>query len=203
MHHLSSNRSSRTPAPGIARDLHQFSQRLSASMLKELSTASKAGTALNADTCATWLPDLLEKHFVQVTVSEESAPQNRALLVHALSALTRQSLEDQDNRQSPPASKHQTPAASVEPDGVLTSAQAASLLNVSRTYLNSLVETGKLGVVERTQGGHRRIFKAVLMRYKAQSLAKQQQALAAMAQASEDMGLYDDELAGIPAHIGK
>lgn len=80
----------------------------------------------------------------------------------------------------------------------MTSAEAARLLNVSRTYFNTLVETGKLGAIERTEGGHRRIPKSVVLAYQAEGRRKQTQALAELTAASEELGLYDDEMEGIP-----
>ena len=80
----------------------------------------------------------------------------------------------------------------------LTSEEAAKLLHVSRTHLNTLVDTGRLGEVSRTAGRHRRISKAAVLQYKAASKERQAKGLDAMAEASERLGLYDQELEGVP-----
>ena len=77
----------------------------------------------------------------------------------------------------------------------LTSEEAAKLLYVSRTRLNTLVDTGRLGEVPRTAGRHRRISKATVLQYKADSKKRQEKGLKAMIKASERLGLYDEEFA--------
>jgi hypothetical protein len=54
------------------------------------------------------------------------------------------------------------------------------------------LDAGALGGVSRTAGGHRRISKAAVLAYKADSKARQTKGLDAMAQASERLGLYAD-----------
>ena len=60
-----------------------------------------------------------------------------------------------------------------------------------------LVEAGKLGPVNLTEGGQRRISNAAVFHYKADSKHRQARGLATMTEASQRLGLYDHELAGI------
>jgi excisionase family DNA binding protein len=80
-------------------------------------------------------------------------------------------------------------AAAPGEDEVVTSEEAAQLLHVSRTHVNSLVEAGKLGPVSLTEGGHRRISKAAVLHYKAGSKQRQARGLATMTEASQRLGL--------------
>jgi len=79
-----------------------------------------------------------------------------------------------------------TAAADTE---VLTCESAAKLLNVSRTHVNTLIETGQLKGVRRTTDGHRRILKSEVLRYKAAGKTRQDMGLDAMVEASERLGL--------------
>jgi excisionase family DNA binding protein len=79
----------------------------------------------------------------------------------------------------------------------LTSEAAAKMLGVSRTHLNSLVEKGELSA-SRTQGGHRRFAEAEIAKYKVQMKQRQSEGLDKMLESSTMLGLYDDELEGIP-----
>jgi excisionase family DNA binding protein len=134
------------------------------------------------------LPGFLEKEFTQGLLrNEKAARERRAMLMHVLStADVRAFMEN----------LAETPA--VDEDEQLTSQAAAKLLHVSRTHLNTLLDAGKLGEVSRTAGGHRRISKAAVLAYKAASKARQAEGLASMARASQRLGLYKDELAGVP-----
>jgi excisionase family DNA binding protein len=85
----------------------------------------------------------------------------------------------------------------------LTSEAASKLLHVSRTHVNTLADSGALGVVRRTDGGHRRISKAALLKYKALSKERQSKGLDAMVAASQKLGLYDAELEGLPVKAGR
>ena len=89
-------------------------------------------------------------------------------------------------------------ATVADDEELLTSEQAAELLHVSRTHVNKLVDSGALGIVSKTIGGHRRVPKVAVMAYKTESKSRQAKGLERMSEASRRMGLYEDELAGIP-----
>jgi excisionase family DNA binding protein len=80
----------------------------------------------------------------------------------------------------------------------LTSEQAAKLLNVSRPHINKLLDSNLIPGVERMAGGHRRIRKGAVLRYKEQMKQRQANASLEVGRISTELGLYDDELAGIP-----
>ena len=122
----------------------------------------------------------------------ERARQQRAILMHLLSTA-------ELRRLSPNAMMSGVSAAAAAPgeDEVVTSEEAAQLLHVSRTHVNSLVQAGKLGPVNLTEGGRRRISKAAVLHYKADSKHRQARGLAMMTEASQRLGLYDNEFAGV------
>lgn len=80
----------------------------------------------------------------------------------------------------------------------LTFDAAGKLLRVSPVHLNKLVLAGELGEVRTSAGGDRCLSNAVVLQYKAASKVRQAEGLAAMVEASNEMGLYDSELEGIP-----
>jgi excisionase family DNA binding protein len=132
------------------------------------------------------MPALLEEAFIVDFLQDEaSARRRRAILTHLLSAAELQSVTH-------------TPVPVAVAAQELTSEAAAKLLHVSRSHLNTLVDAGQLGEVRRTPGGHRRIAKAAVLQYKAASRERQTQGLSAMVEASERLGLYEEELAGLP-----
>ena len=132
------------------------------------------------------MPALLEQAFIVDFLQDKaSARHRRAILTHLLSAAELQSV-------------NQVPVPVAAPAQELTSEAAAKLLHVSRTHLNTLVDTGQLGEVRRTPGGHRRIAKAAVLAYKAASRERQARGLEAMMEATERLGLYEEELAGLP-----
>lgn len=82
-------------------------------------------------------------------------------------------------------------AISLIPVGmILTTQEAADLLNVSRPHLVKLVDEGKIPY--KKVGTHRRIKLQDLMAYKANQDAEQRRLLAEMTQFSQEMGLYED-----------
>jgi len=83
-------------------------------------------------------------------------------------------------------------------DSVLTSEQAAELLHVSRSHVNALADSGALGEIMRTAGGHRRLSHARVLAYREQSKRRQARGLDAMMAASQEAGLYDLELEAAP-----
>lgn len=146
------------------------------------------------------MPALFEQAFIKdFLLDRDSAHHRRAILAHLLSIAELQRFTG-SNLEAPLATS--IDAASDEADE-LTSEQAAKLLHVSRTHLNTLVDTGRLGEVSRTAGRHRRISKAAVLQYKAASKERQAKGLDAMAEASERLGLYDQELEGVPVRSKK
>ena len=84
-------------------------------------------------------------------------------------------------------------------DPLLSSEDAAKLLHVSRTHINMLMDTGKLGEITRTHGGHRRIARAAVLEYKAESKGRRANGMKAMVEATDRLGLYDAEAAELRA----
>lgn len=81
-------------------------------------------------------------------------------------------------------------AISIVPVGrELTTQQAADILNVSRPYMVSLLEEGKIPFTK--VGTHRRIKFSELMEYKKRRDSERKRGLAEIAHISEDAGLYD------------
>jgi excisionase family DNA binding protein len=94
----------------------------------------------------------------------------------------------------------QSPSLDDEADEpLLSSEEAAKLLHVSRTHINMLIDSGKLGEITRTAGGHRRIAKTAVLKYKAESKQRRARGLGAMVESSERLGLYDTEDAELRA----
>ena len=150
------------------------------------------------------VPVLLEQAFVTSFLSgKEHAREHRAFLSHLLSTAELQATVGKDWTALMQASGASKAAASADEDEELTSEAASKLLHVSRTHVNSLADSGALGVVRRTDGGHRRISKAGLLTYKALSRERQSKGLDAMVAASQKLGLYDAELEGLPVKAGR
>jgi excisionase family DNA binding protein len=143
------------------------------------------------------MPAFLEQAFIMDFLQDEkSARHRRVILAHLLSTAELQNIPSLRNLEVPVVALPAEPAA--ENTEELTSEAAAKLLHVSRSHLNTLVESGRLGEVRRTPGGHRRISMAAVLQYKASSKSRQAKGLDAMIEASERLGLYDQELAGAP-----
>lgn len=181
----------------LASGLHFALENVAQSLAIQVTQAISARTKRQANVDAIGqivrdvLPGFLEKEFTQgLLKNQATARKRRAMLMHLLAAADVQAFID-----SPTEALSGAPA---EDDGEqLTSEVAARLLHVSRTHLNTLVDAGVLGEVSRTAGGHRRVSKAAVLAYKADSRSRQAKGLDAMAQASQRLGLYDDELAGV------
>jgi len=92
----------------------------------------------------------------------------------------------------------QSVAGSSASSDVLTSEQAAKLLNVSRPHINKLLDSNAIPGVERLSGGHRRITREAVLQYKEQMKQRQAKASLEVGRISTELGLYDDELEGIP-----
>jgi excisionase family DNA binding protein len=141
------------------------------------------------------VPALLEQSFITSFLAAETAVRaRRTVLAHLLSTAELRATVGAGAGMLAEAGA----ASGADEDDGLTSEAAAKLLHVSRTHLNGLADAGALGVVRRTDGGHRRISKAALLEYKARSRERQTKGLDAMMAASQKLGLYDEELAGLP-----
>ncbi|SFT97623.1 helix-turn-helix domain-containing protein [Paraburkholderia aspalathi] len=140
------------------------------------------------------LPSYVEKVFVKTFLDRRpSTRRRRALLTHLLTTANLRSI--------PGVTGKAVESCQEEPEGdddELTSESAARLLHVSRTHLNALVNSGALGEIRRTPGGHRRISKAALLAYRKDSKNRQRDGLNKMMNASRRLGLYNEELEGVP-----
>lgn len=182
----------------LASGLHFALENVAQSLAAQVTEAIVARTRRQANSDAIGqvvrdvLPGFLEKEFTQgLLKNQTTARKRRAMLMHLLAAADVQAFID-----SPAEAPNEM--AAEDDDERLTSEAAARLLHVSRTHLNTLLDAGALGDVSRTAGGHRRVSKVAVLAYKADSKARQAKGLDAMAQASQRMGLYNDELAGVP-----
>jgi hypothetical protein len=81
---------------------------------------------------------------------------------------------------------------------LLTIEDAAKLLFVSPAHIHVLVQRGDLPVQETPEGGMR-ILRSVLLEYRKKLKARQKEGIDAMMDASERLGLYDDELKDVPS----
>lgn len=93
-----------------------------------------------------------------------------------------------------PATAADLPAATVDED-LLSSQQAADLLNVSRPYLTKLVDEGTFGGVVRTAAGHRRIPRAEVERIRAEMRGIRRAAFDEMEAATKDLRIRELEAA--------
>ncbi|WP_197326291.1 helix-turn-helix domain-containing protein [Ralstonia solanacearum] len=81
-------------------------------------------------------------------------------------------------------------ASAAQGDTLLTTAEAATKLEVSRPYVSMLCDAGKLGEVVVTEGGHRRIRASAVEAYLA-ARVKQSEGAPSPREAGVDAGLYD------------
>lgn len=68
--------------------------------------------------------------------------------------------------------------------------EVADILNVSRPFVVRLADAGKLGVVEKTEAGQRRIPAAAVETYRSEQEARARDAPAELAAISQGAGLY-------------
>jgi excisionase family DNA binding protein len=183
----------------LRRELHFVLQGLARRLADKLSSlvdAKLAGKKISTKAVErvviAHVPGLLEEEFMGELLASKGAAQRRAMLAHVLSTIEVRSM-GVSGETSPAAAELET-----DDDVELTSEAAAKLLHVSRSHLNSLADSGALGEVRRTAGNHRRISKAALVDYKARSKERQARGLDEMVEASRNLGLYGEELAGIP-----
>lgn len=81
---------------------------------------------------------------------------------------------------------------------LLTIEDAAKLLFVSPKHIHLLIQRGDLPVQETPEGGMR-ILRSVLLEYRKKLKARQKEGIDAMMDASERLGLYDEELKDVPS----
>lgn len=81
---------------------------------------------------------------------------------------------------------------SMLPTDLLSTAEAAKILGMSRPYVTMLCDSGKLGPVQMTAGGHRKISSGAIENYKIQSTAKHQGA-STMREVGLEGHLYDHD----------
>ena len=192
---------------GLQLALDAFSKDLAAQLvalvhaqLGTTKTSRKAVEKVVADS----VPVLLEQAFVGTFLSGKAqAREHRAVLSHVLSAAELQATVGNDWSALMQGTGAAKAASGADEDEELTSEAASKLLHVSRTHLNALADSGAFGVVRRTEGGHRRISKVALLRYKAESKERQTKGLDAMVATSQKIGLYDAELKGLPKKGGR
>lgn len=174
--------------------------KLNALVVKQLASRKEGSKALEKQ-LAEAVPSYLEQAFIAGFLNDkQAARQRRALLAHLLTTADLQSVSGKAAIASFPLAGSHAPSRATggSGDDEITSEAAAKLLHVSRTHLNTLVESGVLGDVRRTAGGHRRISRAAVLEYKERSKARQAKGLDEMVEASRRLGLYDAELKGIP-----
>lgn len=189
----------------LREDVHDVTSGLSKSLFLKLRSHLKKQSASIND-WAEWerllaatVPMALEDAFVKEFLGSGGLTRRRrVLLAHLLSTAELRSLEEPVVAIAPQRDRARKIAEAAPEADEVTSEEAAKLLHVSRTHLNTLVDEGKLGRIRHTQGGHRRIERAAVLAYKEMTKAKQKKGLARTAQASERMGLYDKELEGLP-----
>jgi excisionase family DNA binding protein len=104
-------------------------------------------------------------------------------------------------RAKAPASVRRKSAGVKADEPFLSLEEAAQLLHVSRTHINKLIDTGKLGEIQ-TEGPHRRIAKSAVLTYKAESKIRQAAGMATMFDATQRLGLYDAEASELRAALG-
>lgn len=82
-------------------------------------------------------------------------------------------------------------ASAAGDDTELTTEEAAKLLFVSRPYMVKLLDTQLIPLAHRTVGGQRRVRKVDVLRYKALLRSRQENALGELAQATDELSLYE------------
>lgn len=173
-------------------------------------SAAKSLQAL-AQAVATQMPAILEQEFMARLLSNDpAARQHRAVLSHVLSAAEVQAVgADFAPLRLPTRQTHDGGAVNELTDisqahgddgEEVTSEAAAKLLHMSRTHLNTLADTGALGPVRRTEGGHRRLLKVHVLRYLAVTQSRQLQGLEQMVAATDELGMYDEEAEALRPH---
>jgi excisionase family DNA binding protein len=115
----------------------------------------------------------------------EPTAAGKALRMALIAKLATVEVRSPDARAPIPVSTNASPN-----DALLTTAQAADRLEVSRPYVSMLCDAGYLGDVVMTEGGHRRIRTSAVDSYRV-SRSRPQNGVPTPRQAGIDAGLYD------------
>lgn len=156
-----------------------------------------------ADAVARGIKDTLVEVGSSDSLLEEISGRLPALVAKALQeSLTQPSAKGKALRMAlitKLASDEMTPLADAilaqqtgDADSLLSTAEAAKILGMSRPYITMLCDSGKLGPIETTDGGHRRISRDALERYRVQSLTQYRDA-PTMREAGLEARLYDHD----------
>ncbi|MFL9908924.1 helix-turn-helix domain-containing protein [Paraburkholderia sp. RL17-337-BIB-A] len=86
----------------------------------------------------------------------------------------------------------------MDKDEMLTVEEAAKILFVSRTHVRKLLERGDLTAIQQAPESTVQLLRAAVLQYKNEMRARQKAGIQAMMDASERLGLYDQELEGLP-----
>ena len=140
------------------------------------------------------VPQLLESSFQHEVLEANAETQKcRVVLLYMLSSAEMKNCGDEPLLLLSPMPS----GTNDEPKESLTTEEAAKFLGVSRTHLISLIDSEILPA-RRTSGGHRRIPKTAVFAYKQEMKQRQSKGLDAMMESTSALGLYDEELEGIP-----
>lgn len=80
----------------------------------------------------------------------------------------------------------------------LGSKAAAKLLHISLSYISELADAGVFRPTRRSKGGRRMLLRAAVLSYKSESRTRQAKGLKVAMAATHRLGLYDEELVGLP-----
>jgi excisionase family DNA binding protein len=176
------------PSDALAAQIADVVRSLTGRMLEDVSASRQAGRVS--------APKLMKQVMTSIV---QSLLLDDAVAQRQRTVLARLLLTANLRKAGIPASL-QSPALDDDADDpLLSSEEAAKLLHVSRTHINMLIDSGKLGEITRTVGGHRRIAKTAVLKYKVESKQRRARGLDAMVKSSERLGLYDTEDAELRA----
>lgn len=88
----------------------------------------------------------------------------------------------------------------MDKDGLLTVEETAKLLFVSQSHVHKLLQRGDLTAIQDTPEGAVHVLRTAVLEYRKKMRAAQKAGLDAMMEASERLGLYDQEIEGLPNH---
>ena len=88
----------------------------------------------------------------------------------------------------------------MDKDESLTIKEAAELLFVSPTHFRTLLQRGDLAAIREMPESDVRVLRSAVLEYKVKMRVRQKEGLEAMMNASERLGLYDQEMEGLPKH---